>query len=233
MQGFKKLIVALDIEDRKKIARVIDSLYPHGAKFKIGSVAFTKFGPRLVKGLVKKGIDIFLDLKLYDIPNTMKNTAKIITELGCWAFTVHISAGPKALGQVREEVLSASKKLKVRKPLILGVTELTSRNTDIKKIIKLSSLAESAKIDGVISSAFEAAQIKEKYKKLKVITPGIRNQNQENMDDQKRVATASFALKNGADYIVVGRPIINEKDYVAAAKAILSSGRTPKMKTGE
>ena len=94
---WNRLIVALDLEDKAKIKRVVDKLYPKGVKFKIGSIAFTKFGPDFVRGLIKKGADIFLDLKLYDIPNTMKQAAAIIAQMGCWAFTVHVKAGKEVL----------------------------------------------------------------------------------------------------------------------------------------
>jgi orotidine-5'-phosphate decarboxylase len=218
---WKKLIVALDLEDKKKINQVVDKLAPKGVKFKIGSIAFTKFGPVFVKRFIDKGIDIFLDLKLYDIPNTMKKTAAVITELGCWAFTVHIKAGEIALREVKQEVAIRAKKLKLRKPLILGVSELTSEKSSSQKVLKLIANAKKTGLDGVIASPQEVYQIKKQYD-LKVVTPGIRSPEGEK-GDQKRIATAQFAFNHGADYIVVGRPIINEKDYLKAAKIVLEA----------
>ncbi len=217
---WNKLIVALDLEDKAKIKRVVDKLYPKGVKFKIGSIVFTKFGPDFVRGLIKKGADIFLDLKLYDIPNTMKQAAAIIAQMGCWAFTVHVKAGKEALRAVKAEVSRSARKCKKRKPLILGVTELTSKKASKQQVMKLVDEALAVGLDGVIASAWEAEAIKKKSKRIKVITPGIRGANDQK-SDQKRVATAKKAFLLGADYIVVGRPIISKKNYLLAAEDIL------------
>lgn len=221
LKYWRRLIVALDLEDKRKIREIVNSLSSRRVKFKVGSIAFTKFGPEFVKELIKKKIDIFLDLKLYDIPNTMKETAAVITQMGCWAFTVHIKAGEEALGQVKDEVKRVARKLKIRRPLILGVTELTSRITSPEKILKLAEVAARAGLDGVVASAREAYPIKKKYN-LKVFTPAIRLP-EEKKTDQKRVATAKFAFAKGADYIVVGRPIIEKEDYLKAAEQILTT----------
>ncbi|MDD3296292.1 MAG: orotidine-5'-phosphate decarboxylase [Candidatus Omnitrophica bacterium] len=221
MLKWKKLIVALDLEDKGKIYNAVRKLSPKGVKFKIGSIAFTKFGPALVKTIIGKGIDVFLDLKLYDIPNTMKEASKTYVQMGCWAFTVHIKSGPKALREVKKEITAAARKLKVRRPLVLGVTELTSEAADRKSVLSLARAAKACGLDGVIASAKEAALIKRNCK-LKVITPGIRAPEGAR-GDQRRVATANFAFAQGADYVVVGRPIISQKDYLKAAKGILAS----------
>jgi orotidine-5'-phosphate decarboxylase len=216
-----RLIVALDLDNHPEIEKAVKALAPKKVKFKVGSIAFTKFGPDLVKKFIKQKIDVFLDLKLYDIPHTMEETAAVITEMGCWAFTVHIRAGSQALGAVKERVERLAKADNLRKPLILGVTELTSSSVTRQEVLALAEKAYHAGIDGVIASAKEAAAIKQKFGgKLKVVTPGIRNPNDE-AGDQKRVTTAEVAFRSGADYIVVGRPIISNKDYLAAAQAIL------------
>jgi len=217
---WNKLIVALDLEDKAKIRQVVKELSPKEVKFKIGSIAFTKFGPGLVKELVDKGADVFLDLKLHDIPNTMKKAAAVITQMGCWAFTVHLSAGKQALTEVKKEVNQAAKKYKVRKPLILGVSILTSQKSTKAAVMKLVKTGQECGLDAVVASSKEAKLIKSRYKKLKVITPGIRSAS-DDIGDQKRVATASYAFKQGADYIVVGRPIVQKKNYLKAAKAVL------------
>ncbi|MFH1519837.1 MAG: orotidine-5'-phosphate decarboxylase [Candidatus Omnitrophota bacterium] len=218
---WNKLIVALDLEQEAKIKEVVRVLSPQGVKFKIGSIAFNKFGPDFVKNFINQGIDIFLDLKLYDIPNTMAKTAAVITELGVWAFTVHLQAGVEALRRVKAAVEAAAEKLKQPKPLILGVSILTSSLATQAEVRALVDKANSVGLDGVIASPGDVAVIKCNFAKLKVITPGIRNP-QDNKGDQKRVATASQAFANGADYIVVGRPIIEKEDYLAAAEAILA-----------
>lgn len=218
---WNRLIVALDLDSEKEIEKVVETLSPKEVKFKIGSIAFTKFGPQLVRKFTNKNIDIFVDLKLYDIPNTMKETAKVIAEMGCWAFTVHIKSGIDALTSVREEVETIAAANKTRKPLILGVTELTSSKASEEDVLKLVSLAAFAKLSGVIASPREAAAIKEKFTDLKVVTPGIRSPLDEK-GDQQRVTTAKTAFNSGADYIVVGRPIISKKDYIKAAQEVLS-----------
>lgn len=226
-ESWDKLIVALDLEDKDKIEKVVDTLAPKGVKFKIGSIAFTKFGPEFVRNFVNnKGIEIFLDLKLYDIPNTMAKTASVITQLGVWAFTVHLAAGREALLAVKAAVSNISRAHHRNSPLILGVTVLTSSELEMDKrheqIKKLADLAQSTRLDGIIASPLDVKKIKEAYQdKLKIITPGIRNP-QDETQDQKRVATANQAFFEGADYIVVGRPIINKSDYLKAAEEIFS-----------
>lgn len=222
---WRRLIVALDLEDKKKISKVVNVLSSRGVKFKIGAIAFTKFGPDFVRTLIKRKIDIFLDLKLYDIPNTMMRTAAVITQMGCWAFTVHLAAGEEALKAVKREVVLTANKLKIRKPLILGVTVLTSQASSPAAVMKLVCLAHKAGLDGVIASPQESAAIKARFKKLKVITPGIRS-SCDAAGDQKRIAAAQFALTQGkSDYIVVGRPILNQQDYLAAARSLLGVSR--------
>lgn len=216
-----KLIVALDLDSEAEIEKAVDILSLKKVKFKIGSIAFTKFGPQLVEKFTKKNIDIFVDLKLYDIPNTMKETAKVITEMSAWAFTLHIKAGATALVAVKEQVEETAHEKNIRKPLILGVTELTSSKASEEDVLELAALASNAKLDGVIASAKEAAAIKAKFKNLKVITPGIRSVLDEK-GDQERITTAKTAFDSGADYIVVGRPIISKKDYLKAAEELLS-----------
>ena len=215
-----KLIVALDLEKKIEIEKAVDVLAPKGVKFKIGSIAFTKFGPDFVKGFISRGIDIFLDLKLYDIPNTMAKASSIITELGCWAFTVHLYSGDEALGAVKGAVADTAKKLNKPEPLILGVSVLTSSKAAKAEINNLVKRADYVGLGGVISSANDVKEIKKDFPKLKVVTPGIRNPS-DARGDQKRIAVASAAFANGADYIVVGRPIIEKSDYLKAAEEIL------------
>lgn len=219
-QKWDKLIVALDLDDKAKIKEIVEVLSPKGVKFKIGSIAFTKFGPDFVKEFIEEGKDIFLDLKLYDIPNTMKKTAAVITEMSCWAFTVHLQAGKQALRGVKNEVIETADKLGKRRPLILGVSVLTSSLATQDEVNELVSLADSVGLDGIIASPRDAKVIKRKFNQLKVITPGIRNYGSD-AGDQLRITPASIAFANGADYIVVGRPIISQERYLEAAERIL------------
>ena len=219
-----KLIVALDLENKIEINKVITVLSPKGVKFKIGSIAFTKFGPEFVRTLIERKVDIFLDLKLHDIPNTMKQTAAVITELGCWAFSIHLEAGKEALEAVKQGVATRAKISDLRPPLILGITILTStllpKEGQILRVARLTKLAEITGMSGVVASPLEVKSIKHNCPALIVVTPGIRNP-EDSPGDQKRIATAGEAFSAGADYIVVGRPIITKDDYLKAAEDIL------------
>lgn len=225
--NWEKLIVALDLEDKEKIQEVVSSFSATKTKFKIGSIAFTKLGPNFLKELIDQGKDIFLDLKLNDIPNTMAKAATVITGLGVWAFTVHLSSGKEALVAVRLAVDQEAKKMGKTAPLILGVSVLTSSSLEMDKrqesVKGLCELAAEAGLDGVIASSLDAKMIRQQHgDKLQIVTPGIRG-SADNLGDQKRVTTANQAFDNGADYIVVGRPIIENKDYLTSAKNILES----------
>jgi len=216
---WNKLIVALDLTSEGQIKQAIKILSPKARKFKIGLIAYTRFGPKIISWVRDAGADVFLDFKLYDIPNTMIETAKAFVQLGVWAFTVHLKAGEEALTILKEALIKEARAQKKRRPLIIGVTELTSQKASLSMVLKLAQVARKSKIDGVVCSVWEARKIKEKFG-LCTITPGIRAKKEG--DDQKRIATVKDALKNKVDYFVVGRPIIKEKDYLKAAKNILS-----------
>ena len=219
-ESWDKLIVALDLENKEKIIEIVNLLSPKGAKFKIGSIAFTKFGSDLLKRFVDRGRDIFLDLKLHDIPNTMERTAAIIAEMGCWAFTVHIQVGEDALKAIRSIAEDTAEYMNKRRPLVFGVSVLTSSGATQEEVNRFARIAQAAGLDGVIASSKDVVGIKTEFPELKVITPGIRNPK-DDVGDQVRVTTASVAFENGADYIVVGRPIISKKDFLQAAESIL------------
>lgn len=215
---WNKLIVALDVTSQSKLKKIVVKLSPKVKKFKIGLIAYTRFGPKIIKEVTKRGGGVFLDFKLYDIPNTMVETAKAFVGLGVWAFTVHLKAGEEALKYLKKEIKKEAKHKKKKAPLIIGVTELTSKKVSLTKVLKLAKVAKRAGVDGVVCSVWEAKQIKQRFG-LKTITPGIRAKK--GADDQKRVATVGEALKNKADYFVVGRPIVTKNNYLAAAKDIL------------
>ena len=183
---WNKLIVALDVTSQSKLERIVIKLSPKVKKFKIGLIAYTRFGPKIVKEVTKRGGQVFLDFKLFDIPNTMVETAKAFVDLGVWAFTVHLKAGEEALKYLKQEIKKEAKRKRKKAPLIIGVTELTSKKVSPEKVLKLAKVARSAKIDGVVCSVWEAKTIKQKFG-LKTITPGIRAKK--GADDQKRVAT--------------------------------------------
>ena len=222
-----RLIVALDVDSLKKAKTLVDTLYPTVKIFKIGKQLFTKEGPKAVEMVHKRGAKVFLDLKFHDIPNTVKCAIGSVISMSVFMTNIHASGG-------KEMMLAAYETRKHKKtPILLGVTVLTSMDKKALKKVginaspknqvkRLALLAKSAKLDGVVSSAEEIALIRKACgKKFIIVTPGIR-QNQAEASDQKRVQTPEYAFKEGADYIVVGRPITKAKNPLKAAKAFLN-----------
>ncbi|MFH1767696.1 MAG: orotidine-5'-phosphate decarboxylase [Candidatus Omnitrophota bacterium] len=217
--AWDKLIVALDSDNKRKIKGIVRSLRPKVKKFKLGLIPYSLEGSRLVKWVKQAGGEVFLDLKLYDIPNTMVETARIITDLGVWATTVHIKAGEEALRRVKAAMVVRAKEKKLPVPLLIGVSELTSDKASFAQVMRLVKIGVKSGIDGIVCGVGEAKRIKDFYGRLLVITPGIRNVAAG--DDQKRIATVKEALKNKVDYFVVGRPITQASDYLKAARDLL------------
>ena len=215
---WNKLIVALDVTSEKKIKHILKVLSPKVKKFKVGLIAYTRFGPETIKWIHQRGGKVFLDFKLFDIPNTMAETAKSFIDLGVWAFTIHLRSGEKSIKLFRKELLKAARLKKVRAPLIIGVTELTSQKASVTGVLNLAKVAKQCSLDGVVCSVWEAGKIKQKFG-LRTITPGIRKGK--DRSDQKRVATVGDAVKNKVDYFVVGRPIVCARDYLKAAEDIM------------
>ena len=208
-----KIFVALDVENKQKALEIVGDLRGLGACFKIGKQLFTSTGPELVREIVGMGEDVFLDLKYHDIPNTVAKAGVAAAELGVKIFNVHASGGRKMMEAVREEM----NKLQ-NPPLVLAVTILTSLGEeDIREvgfdrtipeqIAKLAKLAKDSGMDGVVASPLEIELIRETCgKDFKILTPGIRPAFAA-VNDQKRIATPAEALRKGADYLVIGRPI--------------------------
>jgi len=216
-KDLNKVIVALDLPREKEIKKIVNALYPQVKKFKVGLITYSACGPEIIRWIKKKGAEVFLDLKFFDIPNTMIEAAKIAVDNKVWAFTVHIKAGKQALTLLKQAVFEYAKEKKVKAPLIVGVTELTSAQASLKKVMSLAKIAHESDLEAVVCSVWEAARIKEEFD-LVTITPGIRPAL---VDDQKRVAAFSDVLEQGADYCVVGRPIVKQKDPLAAAFALV------------
>ncbi len=201
------IIVAIDETNFIEASNILSCLDPKKCMIKIGSVSFNSFGHDLINYAAKKGFDIFLDLKLHDIPNTVKKSIQGLTSLPIKMLTIHISGGEEMLKSSREAVEGTDIK-------IFGVTALTSlSDNDTKKIYRrtcseqvnaMLDLAESSNIHGVVCSPHEIDLVK-KRKSLKVITPGIRMKKSN--DDQKRIMLPREAIELGADFIVIGRPI--------------------------
>ena len=220
-KAWEKLIVALDIASEKKIKEVVQTLYPKVKKFKVGLIAHTFLGPKIIKWINNQGGEVFLDLKFFDIPNIMSEAAKLAMNMGVWAFTVHLRSGKDSLRFLKEQLVSEAENRGQHPPLIIGVTELTSKKVSLSKVMALAKVAYESKLDGVVCSVWEARKIKKSFGLL-TITPGIRKRKE---DDQTRIATVKDALKEDVDYFVVGRPIIKEKDYLKAVKKLLEERR--------
>lgn len=229
----KRLVLALDVDDFKKAEELVDELSDYIETFKIGNQLFTAEGTKVVNMINERGGKVFLDLKFHDIPNTVARAAEVATKLGVYIFNVHTSGGyemMKAAAEASEKISLASG---VRKPLILGVTLLTSINQEIlekdlgikrrlgEQVVHLAKLAKAAGLDGVVASSREIKEIRKACgKDFIILTPGIRPAGKSS-DDQKRIMTPGEAIKLGADFLVIGRPIRNASNPVEATKEIL------------
>jgi len=229
----EKLILGLDVDDAAVAYGLIDKLAPHVKYYKVGLQMITKDGPRMVMTLKRKGLKVFYDAKFFDIPQTVYNACYEAVRLGANMINVHALGGPKMINYAREAIEKASAKLQFEKPLLLGVTVLTSMDkADLKKnlrtnvsvknmVLHLARMAKKAGADGVVCSPREIKTIKRNLgKDFVVVTPGIRT-GKISKDDQKRVMTPKQAIAAGADYIVVGRPILRAEDKQEEVQKII------------
>ncbi|MDR2644793.1 MAG: orotidine-5'-phosphate decarboxylase [Endomicrobium sp.] len=206
----KKTILALDVYDFQKAERLVKETSPYIDVYKIGPILFLQAGKEIVKMIKDNGKEVFLDLKFHDIPATVKRSVESARELGVFSLTVHSIGG--------EEMLKAAASVENR-PKIWAVTVLTSQITMPEEVLRRAKLTKTCGIDGVISSPLEISLIKKECgKEFNVVTPGIRLAKTN--DDQKRVATPETAIKEGADFIVIGRPILEAENPIEVAKNI-------------
>lgn len=203
--------------------------------FKVGLQLFTSAGPEFVRELTDSGLSVFLDLKFHDIPNTVAKAAIEAARLGVWMLNVHALGGLEMMLQTQREIRKVCQLESRRCPILLGVTVLTSfdqkamneigvsRGID-EQVDSLTALTAKAGFDGVVASAREVAMIRRTAggKDLLIVTPGIRAISATN-DDQKRVMSFGEAVAAGADYVVVGRPVIEAENRLAALEMLLSS----------
>jgi len=222
INGKDKLIVAIDTDDFDKAKELIDQLEDSVDIFKVGLEQYVATKGKTVDYLKEKGKKIFLDLKFHDIPNTMKSAVRAAVRDNVWLMTIHVSdlEGMRQCALVANE---EAKRLNIEKPIIVGVTVLTSlSNEDLQDIgcnmtteelaIKRAKLAKESGIDGVVCSAKEVDKIvKTCGKDFVTVCPGIRPAAS-SAGDQKRVVTPAQAIKNGAQYLVVGRPITQSEN---------------------
>ena len=227
-----KLIVALDVDTPAQAFALVDQLRGVAGMFKIGSQLFTLAGPSIVKDIIASGVKVFLDLKFHDIPHQVAGAARSAAQLGVSLFTIHASGGAEMMRRAAEAVADVAEREGTARPAVLAVSVLTSMDANAlaqigissspeESVLRLVKLAEQSGVDGVVASPQEAERIRATVanRKFLIVTPGIRPSGGGG-DDQRRVATPEAALKAGADYLVVGRPITAASDPVAAAQAI-------------
>jgi len=223
MQRLNKsqLILALDVDTIKEAKGFVDKLYPKIKIFKVGSHLFTAYGPKIIELLHKKGAEIFLDLKYFDIPNTVAGAVAAAVKLKVKMLTLHISGGSEMLKAAVGSAARQAKALKTPKPLLIGVTVLTSQTTRADQVLALAKQGIACGLDGVVCSAQEAIVLRRKIKKdFIMVTPGIRP-DIFGRDDQIRTATVSQAVKAGSDFLVVGRPILKAPDPLLQTEELL------------
>ncbi len=221
----ERIIVALDVASCETALALVRLLSPHAGLFKIGLQLYTATGPDIIRAVRDLGGRVFLDLKLHDIPNTARGAVESASSLGVEMLTIHLSGG--------REMLEAAKQARAPEMRLLGVTVLTSANeatlreTGIncsieEQVLRLAKLCVGAGIAGVVASAQEARTLRQAFgNSLGIVTPGIRLPGSE-AGDQKRVTTPAAALEAGADYLVIGRPIIAAPDPRAALDRIVA-----------
>ncbi|MCP5244018.1 MAG: orotidine-5'-phosphate decarboxylase [Burkholderiales bacterium] len=219
-----RIIVALDFSNATQALNLTAQLDPQLCRLKIGKELFTAAGPSLVEQLIRDGFDVFLDLKFHDIPNTVAGACKVAASMGVWMMNVHALGGKKMLLAAREAVPPGTAKL-------IAVTLLTSMGRDDlddiglheepEQIVqRLALLTENCGLDGVVCSALEAASLRQLVSSgFNLVTPGIRLGDNRH-DDQKRVTTPSLAIKSGADYLVIGRPVTQAHDPLSILRQL-------------
>ncbi len=227
-----KIIIALDVGSLKEEERLLDILSPHVKIFKVGMELFYSCGPKAIELVKKFDREVFLDLKFHDIPNTVRSSAKVATRFGIFMFNVHASGGVEMMKAALEGTEEESQRLGISRPKILGVTLLTSIDTQIlqqigmhnspeEQVLTLAKLVKASGLDGVITSPEEISLIRKNLgKDFLIVTPGVRPEGTET-DDQRRIASPKEALDSGADYIVIGRPVTKAKDPVKVLECIL------------
>jgi len=221
-----RVIVALDFAEASEALSFAARMRPSECRLKVGLELFTRAGAPLVETLVQRGFDVFLDLKYHDIPNTVAGACAAAARLGVWMMNVHTLGGARMLAAAREAI-----EVVPRRPLLIGVTLLTSHTADEltqvgvtsdvgSHVERLAGLAHSAGLDGVVCAATEAARLRRAFgADFTLVTPGIRPSGS-TADDQRRTMTPIEALRAGADYLVIGRPITRAPDPMAVLDAI-------------
>lgn len=221
-----KVIVALDYADAASALALVEKLDPAQCRLKVGKELFTAAGPQLVEKLVERDFGVFLDLKFHDIPNTVGKACEAAARLGVWMLNVHASGGLAMMQAARDGVERSG-----HNPFLIAVTVLTSMDQSTlnqigvpgevrKQVANLAGLTRQAGLVGVVCSGQEAPELRNQLgQDFLLVTPGIRPADAA-LDDQSRVMTPTLALQAGASYLVIGRPITQARDPLAALQAI-------------
>ncbi len=231
--GRRRLLVALDVESGDEARTLAQQLGPSVGGIKIGSRLFTAEGPELVRQLVDEGHRVFLDLKFHDIPNTVAQAVESAVATGAWMVNVHASGGAPMMAAAAKAAAIMADRLGRPAPLVIGVTVLTSMDAPtlatigvetplLDHVVSLATLAQQAGLHGVVASALETPAIRRACgPRFIIVTPGIRGGSATTAtNDQSRTLGPAEAVRTGASYIVVGRPILGAANRRAAAEAI-------------
>jgi orotidine-5'-phosphate decarboxylase len=230
----EKLIVALDVETAEEARRLFEALRGSAGAFKVGSQLFTSAGPGFVRELVSAGARVFLDLKFHDIPNTVAAASRGAVRLGVSLFNVHAAGGSEMMRRAAAATREEAARLGVAKPGLIAVTVLTSLDAAAlaetgvgadsveAQVRRLARLTDACGLDGVVASPREIGPARESVARagFLVVTPGVRPQSMAH-DDQRRVMTPAEAVRAGADFVVVGRAVLNSPDPARAASEIV------------
>ena len=219
-----RVIIPLDLEYSAAID-MASNFDPSNCRLKIGSQLFTSSGPKIIKELDSRGFEIFLDLKFHDIPNTVYEAVRSAADLGVWMINVHASGGKNMLEASKNALIDFEEP-----PLLIAVTLLTSLsensiqeiglNNLSEQVLRLAKLSHECELDGVVCASSDTVIIKKEFgKEFITVTPGIRP-DRSKLNDQSRVSTPSEAVKNGSDFLVIGRPITESDDPAGALKDI-------------
>jgi len=227
-----RILVALDVDSAAKALALADALQGAVGGFKVGKQLFTAEGPSIVRALADRGDRVFLDLKFHDIPNTVAGAVASAVATGAWMVNVHCSGGSKMMRAAADAAAATATTLNRPRPLVIGVTVLTSMDDAalaevgtarpvMDQVLHLARLAQTSGLDGVVASPLETSAIRAACgPDFAIVTPGIRATADAGKDDQARTMSAAEAVKAGATYLVIGRPITGANDPRAAARHI-------------
>jgi orotidine-5'-phosphate decarboxylase len=228
-----RLIFALDVESLAEAETLVQLLAREVGVFKVGKQLFLASGPEVVRMIHRNGADVFLDLKFHDIPSTVARAGIEAARLGVRFFDLHASGSFEMMERTRAEVARVCRRETIRRPKILAVTVLTSlRKSDLRRVgvthevedqvVRLARLARRAGMDGVVASPLEIGRIRRECGRgFLIVTPGVRPDRGDS-NDQKRTMTPEEAMRVGADYLVLGRPIRDARDPLAAAREVVA-----------